>query len=144
MKKHVRLYICVALAMCLPVFAGSPEPLTFQKINHVAQNCGSNSGFTAWLKTKQGVDVKGSSSFQLTSLPSKSRVYFTLNGQEHAVLVSPVLYYPDIEKVYLKRIGYARNKGHLDDKAERDERIRREVRVLDQILADYESGQSKK
>ncbi|MBK6741726.1 MAG: hypothetical protein IPG66_01640 [Hydrogenophilales bacterium] len=78
--------IGMALLMGLSVAQAGDKPvLTYEKIGYIAQNCASSSGFAAWLENKPGITKVTQSFIHLTSLPSKSNVFFTMQGRKYSV-----------------------------------------------------------
>ncbi|MBK6743465.1 MAG: hypothetical protein IPG66_10990 [Hydrogenophilales bacterium] len=131
--------IGMALLMGLSVAQAGDKPvLTYEKIGYIAQNCASSSGFAAWLENKPGITKVTQSFIHLTSLPSKSNVFFTMQGRKYSVRVSPDLSARgEVVSIALKSDSLNRTYK----KYSRHER--QEIQYLDNVLAEYEAKHKK-
>lgn len=134
--KSMFLALACTLLFALNASADS-SPLTYEKIRFVADNCGSVTGFSEWLKTKKGIKAVSSSSAFLTSYPAKNDVYFEMNGRPYLVRVSPDLSFRTQEAAYER----ARDKGikPQGSRSGYEASIQREIAILDRMLKAYEA-----
>jgi len=136
--KSLLLGLACTLLLAVDAKADSP-PLTYEKIRFVADNCGSVTGFSEWLRTKKGVKAVSFSSAFLTSYPAKSDVYFEMNGRPYLVRVSPDLSFRTLEAAYER----ASDKGikPQGSRSGYEASIQREIAILDRMLKAYEAQQ---
>lgn len=127
--------IGMALLMGLSVAQARDKPvLTYEKIQYVAKNCASRFVFEVWLESKPGITIVASSPIFLTSGLAKNNVYFTMQGEEYYVRVSPRLDAScKVASISLKKDAHNRTlkKYSLEE--------RQEIQCLDNVLAEYEA-----